>query len=243
MSLRVGINSDKNLRDNCLQYHAFPVGFANADYEGGLNNPYLTGIKPPKYQRSAPKPVSADVLAVSVAKYTKGNQMINAREILKQYQKEAKEWKPPPIKLQSAAEEWDRVYDELAKEGRESDVFDYQTREEVRKERNDRFYNTLQPKLRIASRGTQMIVQTIGTQAEIPAMAEYQERLRRQDRDTQINMIESIARKLRKEKIMLGNFDPANLAMGSSSAASQASTQQGIAQPATTPLTPQVERK
>lgn len=299
MALRVGIHSDSRLKDNCLEYNAFPVGFANADFEGSSGNPYLTGIKPSKYQRSAPKPVSADVMAVNSARFMQGNQRNNARGILAQFQQEAKVWKPPPVKLQSAAVEFDRLYDELAKEGRETDVFNYQTREEVRKERNDRFYNTVQPKLRIPSRGTQMVVQTIATQAEIPAMAEYQERLRRQDRDTQIQMLEKIARRLVREGILLGNYDPAQITktandrvqelriliergmsqgsnvdfmrvltplsqavppdvarggsgsassivqavMGSSTQASQAGTQQGIAEPSTSSLTQEVERK
>ena len=309
MALRVGIHSDKNLRDSCLEYNAFPVGFANADFEGGLSNPYLSGIKVSKYQRSAPKPVSADVLAVNGAKYMTGNAQQNARGILSQYQKEAKEWVPPPVKLQSAAEEWDRVYNELAKEGRESDVFDYQTREEVRKERNDRFYNTLQPKLRIPSRGTQMVVETISSQAQLPDMDAILNRYRElPTKAEQVRLSEKLRDDLQAQGIIMDSdfnwtasktgsinirsqeirkmvlrgfaqgtnidlltyFSPMSGAVadplygegrpggippppseagsssdvaGSSSVASQALTQQGIAQPATTQLTPQIERK
>jgi len=212
MALRVGIHSDSRLKDNCLEYNAFPVGFANADFEGGLGNPYLTGIKPPKYQRSAPKPVSADVMAVNSARFMQGNQMSNARAILSQFQKEAKAWKPPPVRLLSAPEVFDRLYAELAAEDREMDLFgDARTIEEIREERNNRFYSTLQPKLSIPSRGTQLVVQTIGSQAEIPSMEEFQERLRRQDRGTQLQMLEKIASRLARSGILLGNYDPTQI--------------------------------
>ena len=305
MALRVGIHSDSRLKDNCLEYNAFPVGFANADFEGGSGNPYLSGIKPPKYQRSAPKPVSADVMAVNSARFMQGNQRNNARGILSQFQKEAKVWKPPPVKLLSASEEWDRVYDELAKEGRESDVFDYQTREEVRKERNDRFYNTLQPKLRIPSRGTQMVVQTIATQAEIPSMDEILFRYsnlaskeiqqqkftkamkavenqgimlpdlswtkaqygtipeRRQQlrylierafaQGSNVNLIDAFTVQLDElpgaGSVKEGYFSstrPESVSSGgagTSTAASAATTQQGVAQPSTSSLTQEVQRK
>ena len=173
MATKVGILSDRKLRDNCLEYEAFPIGFANADFEGNVGNPFLNGIKTPKYQRSASKPVSADVMAVNSAKFMQGNSFSNARNILRQYQKEVKEWKPPPVKLLSAATEWDRVYDELEKQDRAHEVFDYQTRDKIRKEMNDRFYSTPQPKLAIASRGTQMVRATIGTQAENPEITSY----------------------------------------------------------------------
>jgi len=155
MALRVGIHSDSQLKDNCLSYNAFPVGFANADFVGSLGNPYLKGVKPPKYQRSAPKPVSADVMAVNTSRFMQGVSHQNARAILAQMQKEVKVWTPPPVKLLSAAGTWDKVYAELPKEEREHEVFD-----------------TVQPKLQIPSRGTQMVVQTITTQADIPSMDE-----------------------------------------------------------------------
>ena len=112
-------------------------------------------------------------MAVNSAKFMQGNSFSNARNILRQYQKEVKEWKPPPVRLLSAATEWDRVYDELEKQDRAHEVFDYQTRDQIRKEMNDRFYSTPQPKLAIASRGTQMVRATIGTQAENPEITSY----------------------------------------------------------------------
>ena len=168
MATRVGIHSDSMLRDNCLEYQAFPVGFANADFEGNTGNPYLSGVKPPKYQRSAPKPVSADVMAVNNSKFLQGDPRENARGMLNQYQKEAREWKPPPVVLRSGADEWDRRWQELSDEGRLDELFKGQTREEALAEQNSTFYAGL----RIPSRGTQMLVQTIATQAEIPSMDE-----------------------------------------------------------------------
>ena len=166
----MGILSDRRLQDNCLEYEAFPVGFANADFEGNVGNPFLNGIKTPKYQRSAPKPVSADVMAVNSAKFMPGNSFSNARNVLQQYQKEVRKWNPPPVKLMSAAEEWNRMYDNLPEQDR---VFENQTRDEVKTEMNDRFYNTVQPRLAIANRGTQIIRETIGTQTENPVLLNY----------------------------------------------------------------------
>ena len=301
MALRVGIHSDSRLKQNCLAYNAFPVGFANADFEGGLGNPYLSGIKPPKYQRSAPKPVSADVMAVNSARFMQGNVQQNARGILSQFQQEAKVWKPPPVKLLSAAEEWDRLYEMLEREGEETRIFDYQTREEVRKERNDNFYSTVQPKLKIPSRGTQLVVQSIATQAEIPSMDDILWRYQTlASTDIQKAKFNAAKEALKHEGIMLPNLDwtkaqygtvaerrqqvrylverayaqGSNLnlidaftvqvaevseppvaregsssssivqaVMGASSAASAAQTQQGIAQPATTQTTQEVEKK
>ena len=205
--MKMGILSDKMYKENCTAYHAFPLGFANADYEGGLSNPYLTGIKIPKYQRSAPKPASADVMAVSHARFMHGNQQQNARAMLEQYQKEAKVWKPPPVKLHSAVDMFDRVYAELDKEGRGSDVFEYKTQEEVITERNNRFYNTTQPKVSIPSRGTQILVQTISTQAEIPSIDEILFRYSSlANSDIQKGKLVRVYRELRREGVQMPDF-------------------------------------
>jgi hypothetical protein len=97
MATKKGILSDANNMKNCLDYKALPVGFANAEFIGSTSNPFLTGIKTPKYQRSAPKPASADVVAVNNSAMYGGNKFVNARKILDQYQKEARDFKPPPI--------------------------------------------------------------------------------------------------------------------------------------------------
>ena len=99
MATKKGMLSDKAMMVNCVDYKALPVGFANAEFQGNMSNPYLQGIKTSKYQRAAPKPASADVVAVSNARFIAGNRANNARLILDQYQKEAKEFKPPPVNL------------------------------------------------------------------------------------------------------------------------------------------------
>ena len=99
MATKTGILSDKMLEVNCKDYKALPIGFANSEFQGNMSNPFLPGIKTPKYQRSAPKPVSADVVAVSTARFLQGNRAENARLILDQYQREAKEYTPPPVNL------------------------------------------------------------------------------------------------------------------------------------------------
>ena len=99
MALKTGILSDKMMRENCKDYSFLPVGFANSEFIGVMGNPYLPGIKTPKYQRSAPRPVSADVMAVEASRFMKGNRAVNARMILDNYQKEVKEYKPPRVSL------------------------------------------------------------------------------------------------------------------------------------------------
>ena len=98
MATKTGILSDSAFSNNCLEYQAFPVGFANADYEGNQPNPFLPGVKMPKYTRAAPKPISADVKAVNASRLLGGGPKM-ARAMLNQYQKEAKEWKPPTVTL------------------------------------------------------------------------------------------------------------------------------------------------
>ena len=97
MATKKGILSDANFNKNCLDYKALPVGFANAEFLGSMSNPFLDGVKTPKYQRSAPKPASADVVAVNNSNMFGGNKFVNARKMLDQYQKEARDFKPPLI--------------------------------------------------------------------------------------------------------------------------------------------------
>ena len=97
MASRTGILSDKMMKENCVDYKMLPLGFANSEFSGNLSNPYLQGIKTSKYQMSAPKPASADVAAVSRARLMVGNRQNNARLMLDQYQKEAKEWVAPKV--------------------------------------------------------------------------------------------------------------------------------------------------
>ena len=111
MASRTGILSDKMMEKNCIDYKILPLGFANSEYSGGLSNHYLQGIKTSKYQMSAPKPVSADVAAVNRARLMVGNRQANARLMLDQYQKEAKEWVAPKV----SASAMNRMYKDVAR--------------------------------------------------------------------------------------------------------------------------------
>ena len=99
MASRTGILSNESMEEECIDYKALPLGYINSEYSGNLSNPFLQGIKTPKYQRAAPKPASADVVATSVARLVPGNRQVNARKILDAFQRDAKEWKPPPVNL------------------------------------------------------------------------------------------------------------------------------------------------
>jgi hypothetical protein len=111
MALKTGILSDSAMRENCKDYSFLPVGFANSEFIGVMGNPYLPGIKTPKYQRSAPRPVSADVMAVEAARFMKGNRAVNARIILNNYQKEVKEYKPPRVSLAKIERDISDIYE------------------------------------------------------------------------------------------------------------------------------------
>jgi uncharacterized protein YfiM (DUF2279 family) len=111
MASRTGILSDAMMEKNCVDYKILPLGFANSEYSGGLSNFYLQGIKTSKYQMSAPKPVSADVAAVNRARLMVGNRQANARLMLDQYQKEAKEWVAPKV----SASAMNRMYKDVAR--------------------------------------------------------------------------------------------------------------------------------
>ena len=102
MVSRTGILSDKSFADNCLEYRALPVGYATTHLSGHEQNPEYLGIKTPKYQKAAAKPVSADVLAVNLSKNFAGNRAANARQILDLYSRQAKEFKPPPVEIVGA---------------------------------------------------------------------------------------------------------------------------------------------
>ena len=99
MASRTGILSNESMEEECIDYKELPLGYINSEYSGNLSNPFLQGIKTPKYQRAAPKPASADVVATSVARLVPGNRQVNARKILDAFQRDAKEWKPPPVNL------------------------------------------------------------------------------------------------------------------------------------------------
>lgn len=164
---KTGILSDKRWKENCLEYQALPVGFANAYFTGGMGNPYLTGIKTPKYQRAAPKPQSADEMAVNNSRFLKGSRTSNASMLLKAYMKEADKFEPPKISLRNEIDEGQALYDELERYGREGEFFNYETREDFLKEVRTGVSGPIRRTQLVMNRGDQMVRQTIGTQAGI----------------------------------------------------------------------------
>lgn len=162
---KTGILSDKRWKENCLEYQALPVGFANAYFTGGMGNPYLTGIKTPKYQRAAPKPQSADEMAVNNSKFLKGSRTSNASMLLKAYMKEADKFEPPKISLRNEIDEGEGLYNELERYGREGEFFNYETREDFLKEVRTGVSGPIRRTQLVMNRGDQMVRQTIGTQA------------------------------------------------------------------------------
>ena len=98
---------DDNWGKNCLDYRALPPGFASANFQGPQQNPFMLGIKTPKYQRAAPRPQSADVQAVSIARITHASQGISApeaaRDILTKFNAEAKTFKNTPRNIRPVA--------------------------------------------------------------------------------------------------------------------------------------------
>tara|TARA_R110000803_G_scaffold105116_3_gene173328 strand:- start:85 stop:1143 length:1059 start_codon:yes stop_codon:yes gene_type:complete len=114
MATRTGILSNASAEVNCEAYKPLPVGYANANFTGGPGNPFLLGIKTPKYQRAAPRPVSADVMAVNHAQLMGGvNKFADARAMLDFYIVEGKKFKPPPVELRSLADDVSELHDFL----------------------------------------------------------------------------------------------------------------------------------
>lgn len=176
MATKKGILSDANIMKNCLDYKALPVGFANAEFIGSTSNPFLTGIKTPKYQRSAPKPASADVVAVNNSGMYGGNKFVNARKILDQYQKEAKDFKPPPINPETldpyefqmiTGEEGLFLTGEEARERYKEILEQQRTGVRGRMKAEEQAVNILQRTFR-GNRGDKITKQTIASQSDRP---------------------------------------------------------------------------
>lgn len=176
MATKKGILSDANTMKNCLDYKALPVGYANAEFVGSVRNPFLDGIKTPKYQRSAPKPASADVVAVNSSGMYGGNKFVNARKILDQYQKQARDFKPPSINPETldpyefqmiTGEEGLFLTGEEARE-RYTEILEGQ-REDVRTrmKAEQQAVNILQRTFR-GNRGDKITKQTISSQSDRP---------------------------------------------------------------------------
>ena len=100
VSRKEGILSDSHYYKNCIEYLPLPMGFANAKYRGNMITSDFPGIRTPKYQRSAPKPQTADTLASSLAKYMTGNKAENTRMVLDELHRQARAFKVPEVSLE-----------------------------------------------------------------------------------------------------------------------------------------------
>lgn len=197
MATKKGILSDANTMKNCLDYKALPVGYANAEFIGSVKNPFLNGIKTPKYQRSAPKPASADIVAVNNSSMYHGNKFVNARKMLDGYQKEARDFKPPPINPETldpyefqmitgeeglflTPEEARGRYTELLQQQKEGvrtrmkaekedrETMIRQVRERIAKKEKETQVATILQRTFRGNRGDKMTKQTISTQSDRP---------------------------------------------------------------------------
>jgi len=176
MATKKGILGDANYMENCLDYKALPVGYANSEFVGSVRNPFLDGIKTPVYQRSAPKPASADIVAVNTSSMYGGNKFVNARKILDQYQKEARDFKPPPINAEIldpyefqtiTGEEGLFLTGEEARE-RYTEILEEQRRGvRSRMRAEEQAVNILQRTFR-GNRGDKITKQTISKQSDTP---------------------------------------------------------------------------
>lgn len=302
MATKSGILSDANYMVNCEEYKPLPIGFANAHFVGNRPNPNLRGVKTPKYQRAAARPVSADVMAVNMARMNpQGNPFMAAREMLDLYIKEGKEFKPPPVKLKSLEENLEELHNFIFSdrfEGNVSDAFGYTSLNEFIKD----YYGLASgpvPKIILQNRGDAILKQTISTAVntdDLPDRYYYLARFNQVQRPVKEQIYTSMLRQLQQQGVstslyllgsqpsvgdlesnmnrlleivysrgVVADLDTifqmptfANLPAttqiarqvsgasdlgGTSTQASQASTQQGVALPATSTTTQEVTKK
>lgn len=164
MATKTGILSDANYMTNCEEYKPLPIGFANAHFVGNRPNPNLKGVKTPKYQRAAVRPVSADVMAVNMARLnSQGNSFATARDMLEMYIKEGKKFKPPPVQLKSLEDNLAELYEFLFSgkfEGDPTAAVGYTSLKEF----TDDYYGLASgplPKVILQNRGDSILKQTI----------------------------------------------------------------------------------
>ena len=211
---KTGILSDKRWKENCLEYKALPVGFANANFSGMLGNPYLTGIKTPKYQQSAPKPQSADEMAVNSAKFLKGSRTANASMLLREYQKQADKYEPPKVRINNPIDETQLLYQTLERYGRESELFDYESREDFLKSVRKGLSGPIVRNQLVMNRGDQIVRQTIGvsqeTQAGFGFLSNYEAEFNKRNIDDQKRIMARMQTQLRDERhISINDYLPA----------------------------------
>ena len=205
MSLRTGILSDKHFKKNCLDYQAPRVGVFNADFAGDTINPMYDGIRTPKYQRSAPKPQSLDVLAVNHAGLYKGNRQQIARDILQQEQTSAREFKPPPIKLRTAEQQNDENFDYAIRAG--LNIFD--DIEGIRKstEEASRVEQQTMKRMISTNRGTQITKQSISTETQTQNIQKYLLSFMNKGPDEQKTLLNVFGNKLIKQGVNVREYN------------------------------------
>jgi len=204
MAIRTGILSDDHFKKNCMEYQATRLGVFNADFQGDLINPLYDGIKTPKYQRSAPKPQSLDVLAVNQANLYKGNKAKIARDILQQEQTSAREFRPPPVKLKSAEQQFQEDYDYVMSANPDFPLFEDlgEERKRIRTLQKEQ-QQTAYQRMIAPSRGTQIVKQTISSQTDMGGldinlnryMSVYRRMKNDDERKGVLNKLEKVFRK------------------------------------------------
>lgn len=199
MATKTGILSDKHWKKNCLEYQALPVGFANANFPGAVGNPYLNGIKAPKYQQSAPKPQSADEMAVNSAKFLKGSKTANASKLLESYQKQADKYEPPKVRLNNPIDEIGLLYQTLERYGRESELFEYESREDFLKTVRKGLSGPIVRNQLVMNRGDQMVRQTIGVATQVNFGDAYQARFNALNLTDQKKILDELTRQINRE--------------------------------------------
>jgi len=185
MAQKTGILSDKEFHKNCLSFKAYPVGYANSDFERLFRNPMLDGVKTPKYQQSAAKPMSADVRAVNASNAIKGNRFETARMLLEQYKNEVQAWSPAKVNIRSPEADYQDLLDFLEREDpgssmnpfgpamRFSGLKEYAEALRPMYEARVQAANVAQRNVSALSRGAQITRQSISTQASISGLNDY----------------------------------------------------------------------
>ena len=131
-----GILCDKEFEKNCLDYVAMPVGMANAQFSPVPNNPLYDGIKPPKHQQMASRPVSIDVQAVNRSRLIAGDKFVTAGSIMDEIQNDSKNFNPPQVSINQPPPH------------------------------NEQLASVAQPNVSGLSRGEQILTRSIGTQMD-----------------------------------------------------------------------------
>lgn len=209
MATKTGVLSDRMYMTNCEEYKPLPIGYANAHFVGNRPNPNLMGVKTPKYQRAAARPVSADVMAVNMARMSGrggGDKFTSARNMLDTYIKEGRAWRPPPVKLKTLEENVEELHRFIFSGKFDGDPFAAQGYTSLKEFLTD-YYGLAAgpvPKIILQNRGDAILKQTISTGVnteDLPDryfyLARFNSFLRPQKEDTYRRLV----RKLREEGV------------------------------------------